>query len=261
MPRFWQLTAPTYSDYHHTFINGTVEHPYGLPGIRCDTCGHTWISAARVLPIECPPSLRQGLPMGPVSIQKYREICDSICAISNCAIADLKPGNSFLPCSMAVPSRPQADFLWGSLGSLIVSEKIKDSFTLACFSAILLFPISISKVGRRDAKLPPPIPDSGEPEDIMQHAVHAPGRDIGQYFEMIVCADSDRVKGTEPSFVCQACGFEQWSPPSRWTMDESLWKGADVFCLAPTSMVVVTNRVKERLVEIGATNVHAIPIG
>jgi len=150
--------------------------------------------------------------------------------------------------------------LWGSLGSVIVSEKIKNCFARAGFSGILLFPITISKVGRRNAKLPAPIPDSGEPEDIMELADHVPGSDVGQYFEMIITSDSHRVRETEPSSVCPVCGFEQWSPPERWTMDESLWTGSDVFCLAPTSMIVVTNRVKERLVEIGATNVRAAPM-
>jgi hypothetical protein len=250
MPRFWQLTSPRYSDYKHTWINGTVDHPFSLPGIRCDACGQTWASAARVLP-----------PTGPVSFLRYREICDAICWISKCTPADLHPGNSLLPSSMAIPSRPRADFLWGSLGSVIVSERIKECFAHANFTGALLFPITITNVGVRNAKLPAPIPESGEPEDIMEHAVHAPGREVGQYFEMIVTADSDRVKATEPSFVCRACGFEQWSPPKSWIMDESLWTGTDVFCLAPTSMIVVTNRVKERLVQIGATNVRAVLIG
>ena len=95
----------------------------------------------------------------------------------------------------------------------------------------------------------------------MQHAVDSPGHEVPQYFEMIMTADSKRVVGTEPSFVCRVCGFEQWKPPKRWLMDESLWTGTDVFCLAPTSMIVVTKRVKEHLVEIGATNVRAVQIG
>jgi hypothetical protein len=161
---------------------------------------------------------------------------------------------------MAIPSRPCADFLWGSRGSLIVSARIKESFAHANYSGAVFFPITITKVGRRDAKLPAPIPESGEPEDIMAHAVLAPGNDVGAYFEMIVTADSARVKGTEPGFVCRVCGFEQWSPPKRWLMEESLWRGTDVFCLTPTSDVVVTNRVKEFLVQIGATNVRIVEL-
>ncbi len=260
-PVFWRLTAPGYSDYQHTFVNGTVDHPFRLPGIRCDACGQTWISAVRVLPIECPESIGRELPSRPVSFPEYREIRDEICAIARCTAADLHPGCSMLPSSMVIPSRPCADFLWGSRGSLIVSERIKECFARAGFTGISLAPIKINKVGRREAKLPAPIPESGEPEDIMKYAVQSPGTEVGLYFEIMVTADSARVKGTEPSFVCRVCGFENWSPPKRWLMKESLWTGTDVFCLAPSTMFIVTNRVKQLLVAIGATNVRAVEIG
>jgi hypothetical protein len=162
---------------------------------------------------------------------------------------------------MTIPSRPEADFLWGSLGSVVVSERIKNCFTFADFSGTLLIPITISKVGRRKATLPAPIPDSGEPEDIMEHANHVPESEVGQYFEMVITSDSHRVRGTEPTSVCPVCGFEQWFPPKQWKMDESLWTGTDVFCLAPTTMIVLTDRVKKWLVELGANNVRAVQIG
>lgn len=261
MAMFWKLTSPDYSDYHHTFINGEVEHPYGLPGIQCHSCGHTWIAPSRVLPIDCPLSLRSQLKRRPASVAEYRDICDAICAACKCSASDLKPGNSLLPSDMQIPSRPRADFLWGSLGSWVISLRIKDLFERAGFSGFVLFPITISKVGRREAKLAPPIPASGEPEDIMRSAIHVPGADVGPYFELLVRSDSRRVRGTEPSFVCGVCGFEQWSPPRQWSMEDSLWTGTDLFCLAPTSMLIVTDRVKERLVEIGASNVRAVPVG
>src|SRR5262249_40601869 len=150
-------------------INGTVDHPYTLPGIQCDCCQQTWIAPSRVLPIECPTSMGRELAPRSVSFSRFCEIRDAIASARKCKAADLLPGNSLLPSSMAIPSRPQADFLWGSLGSLIVSERIKNTFVQAAFSGILFFPIMITKIGRREATLPPPIPESGEPDDIMQH--------------------------------------------------------------------------------------------
>lgn len=261
MPRFWHLTAPNYSDYHDTYINGTVSHPFTIPGIRCETCGQTWMETVRVLPIECPEAIRDIFPPDPITFSKFEEIRNAICAATGCSPRDLRPGISLLPSSMEVPSHPQADFLWGSLGSLVVSARVKNCFASAGFSGLALVPMTISKVGQRSAKLPPPIPESGEPDDIMELANRAPGSDIGQYFEAIVTADSKRVKGTEPSSVCKVCGFEQWSPPHHWAMEESLWNGTDVFFMAPTSMIFVTDRVKVRLVEIGATNVRAVQVG
>ncbi len=261
MATFWKLTAPNYSDYHHTYINGSVEHPYRLPGIQCHSCGHTWIAPSRVLPIDCPLSLRSRLKPRPVTVAEYREICDAICGVCNCSASDLKPGNRLLPSSIKIPSRPRADFLWGSLGSLIISETIKDAFERDGFTGFVVFPMTMSKIGRREANLPPPIPASGEPEDIMRSAVQVPGTDVGPYFELLVRADSRRVRGTEPSIVCKVCGCEEWCPPRQWSMEESLWTGTDLFFLAPTTMLVVTDRVKERLVEIGATNVRAVEVG
>ena len=56
--QFWRLEAPEYdSDYRQTYINGSLEHPFGLPGVRCDVCQQTW-GGSRILPFECPASLR-----------------------------------------------------------------------------------------------------------------------------------------------------------------------------------------------------------
>jgi hypothetical protein len=134
-------------------------------------------------------------------------------------------------------------------------------FESATFSGVSYFPIEITKVGRRNAKLPPPIPESGEPEDIMELAAYPPEQQIPKYFEVVILADSRRVKETEPTSVCPTCGSENWKPPKKWAMHESLWTGTDFFFLAPTTMIVVTDRVKKLLVEMEATNVRAVPMG
>lgn len=196
-----------------------------------------------------------------MTLTHFRRLRDAISSLAQCPSDILRPGTNLLPSSMSIPSRPEADFLWGSLGSMIVSERIKQSFADVGFTGTVCLPIPITKIGRRRAKLPAPIPKSGEPEDIMRLARDAPGPDVGQYFEMMVTADSHRVRETKPTFVCATCGFEQWTPPKKWAMEESLWTGADVFFLAPTTMVVVTDRVKQHLVQLGATNVRAVPVG
>jgi hypothetical protein len=36
--RFWRLEHPDYdNDYTHSYVNGSLEHPFGLPGfiVRC----------------------------------------------------------------------------------------------------------------------------------------------------------------------------------------------------------------------------------
>jgi hypothetical protein len=44
--------SPDYgSDYRYSYINGSLEHRFGLPGVDCDVCGQTW-GGSRVLPYE-----------------------------------------------------------------------------------------------------------------------------------------------------------------------------------------------------------------
>jgi hypothetical protein len=42
-------------------------------------------------------------------------------------------------------------------------------------------------------------------------------------------------------------------------MLESMWKGADIFFLASTLWIVVTDRVRGSLLELGATNAQFSP--
>ena len=56
--RFWKISWPDYeSDYRHSYINGGLDYPFGLPGIDCDVCGKTW-GGSRILSYECPESLK-----------------------------------------------------------------------------------------------------------------------------------------------------------------------------------------------------------
>lgn len=58
--RFWRIreSLEHVSDYKHSYVNGSLEHPYGLPGVNCDVCGDTW-GGSRILPFECPESFRR----------------------------------------------------------------------------------------------------------------------------------------------------------------------------------------------------------
>ena len=52
--QFWRLNQPDYaSDYADTFINGDLEHPFSLPGVKCERCGETW-GGTTILPYELP---------------------------------------------------------------------------------------------------------------------------------------------------------------------------------------------------------------
>ena len=57
--QFWKMTEPSdSSDYEHSYVNGELEHPFGLPGVDCDVCRQTWGGLAGY-PSECPEPLRK----------------------------------------------------------------------------------------------------------------------------------------------------------------------------------------------------------
>lgn len=200
--KFWRLEYPEYeSDYHEKHINGSLEHPFGLPPIECDVCGQTW-GSNRVLSYQCPLNIRNNkhIKSGwPVSIDEYKALEKRLLSelekdgIKN---AGLKPGDTLQPCYLDIPSKPVADFLWPSLISMVVSERIKNLLLEQCPDDIEIYPVVLRKVGKRDSKLPPLIPSSGEPEDMIDEITEtiSDGR-IGTYFEICIKFKSDLPPG------------------------------------------------------------------
>jgi hypothetical protein len=119
--KFWTIKSTGYrSDYRHSYVNGELDYPFGLPGIHCDICGETW-GSSRVLSYECPESLRshKNLTNGWAvpwiegsSARRYNSKCSRRLAKRASHLLAFRPGDSFQPCYLEVPSRPRADFLW-----------------------------------------------------------------------------------------------------------------------------------------------------
>jgi hypothetical protein len=122
-------------------------------------------------------------------------------------------------------------------------------------------PVTLRKVGTRNARLPAPIPSTGEPEDIIHEVPLLTATDsIGPYYELVVQSESGVAPGAEPLSVCSRCGWETLpETESRFVMLESMWKGTDIFFLNSTYFIVVTDRVRRALQNLRATNVHFAP--
>ena len=259
--RFWHIYSPDYeSDYHHSYINGSLEHPFGMPGIKCDVCHHAW-GGGRILPLDCPASLRNhknikaGWPIPPEQHHALqRKIQDEFIKIG-VVCPPLQPGDDFQPCYLDVPSKPKADFLWASLGSLVVSRRIKDLFDSMEIKEVVYCPVTLRKIGKRNARLPAPIPSTGEPEDIIKEMPMLVQTDsVGPYFELIVQAKAGEMPGDEPLSICSGCGRKTFrQTDTRCVMVDSRWKGADIFW---AGMLHVTDRLKLALQKIKATNVQ-----
>jgi hypothetical protein len=115
----------------------------------------------------------------------------------------------------------------------------------------------LRKVGTRRATLPPPVPSTGEPEDIIHEVpLSKTHTGIGPYFEMIVLRDSGYPPGAQPKSVCRCCGREEIdSNARRLVMTDEMWRGDAIFRLATTLYLMVTDDLRERIARLRPTNI------
>lgn len=261
--KFWQINRPqSESDYKDSYVNGSLEHPYGLPGVVCDACGSTF-GGSRILPFDCPESFRchknikDGWPIAASEHEAFQKNLMSVLQINGVPFVDLRPGDSFQPCFLDVPSRPRADFLWPSIGSLVVSERIKNILVETCPKDIATCPVTLRKIGKREAKLSPPIPSTGEPEDIINEVpILKSTSQIGPYFEIIILKKSDYPRGGTPKSICPRCKREDIDDKTRELhMTPKMWKGDSIFFLSTTLLIVITDELRKVILQQQPTNI------
>jgi hypothetical protein len=173
----------------------------------------------------------------------------------------LRPGNSFQPCFLDVPSQPRADFLWPSLGSFAVSDRVRDLLLTACVNDIAVCPVTLRKIGKRDAKLPPPIPSTGEPEDIIDEVPLLDDPSAGgSYSEIVVLNESGFPPGGTPLSVCPGCKRPTIGPNREFRVRPEMWNGNTIFFLATTYQIIVTDGLKNAIEGLHPTNVIFKPV-
>lgn len=262
--QFWRLKHPGYgSDYADSYINGSLEHPFGLPGVHCNVCGQTW-GGSRILPVELPAPLRSHKHLKerwPISLEQHRALRREVqeeFKRTGIVVPSFRPGDDFQPCYLDIPSRPSADFIWACLGSVVISERVRQVFESLSLASVSYSPVTLRKVGKEEARLPAPIPSTGEPEDIIHEVPLLTHTDaIGPYFELVIQSESKYAPGALPLSACSGCGRETFpETDARFVMLDSMWKGADIFFLASTLYILATDRVRQALRALGATNVR-----
>jgi hypothetical protein len=261
---FWRLQSPIYqSDYDHTYVNGQLEHSFSMPGVRCAECGATW-GGGRVVPHALPAELRarkelsEGFPIDDAAFRVLRaEVLDALHR-QGASIKTLAPGDRFSPGILDVPTRPDVDFLWNSIGSVVVSERIQGALTQANVKGAAFMRVKPRKVGNRRAQLPAPVPASGEPEDLIDEiGATLPEEDVPPLYELIVTAESGPPPGTENASTCDSCGRASFNRAARQlVMLPAMWGGEDVFFIATTFWIIVAEPVRQLLGDLGATNVR-----
>lgn len=216
------------------------------------------------MPVECPLTLRKHKHLSdrwPISNKEHESLRQEVrkeFGKLGIEVPELRPGDDFQPCYLDIPSRPRADFLWSGLGSVVVSQRIKQLLETLQIGGIKFCSIILRKVGKREARLPAPIPTTGEPEDIIDEVALLKSTDsIGPYFELLVQSKSGYVSGEEPVSVCSGCGRETFpTHPSELVMTASMWNGEDIFRLASSNYIVVTDTLKKKMHELKAKNVR-----
>ena len=262
MTQFWRIQCPEYeSDYKASYINGSIEHPYGLPGVVCDVCGATW-GGSRVLPCECPPQLRTHpnmLERWPVSRSEHAALQHELMAalgVDGEAFVDLRPGDALQPGFLDVPSRVRADFLWPGSGHLVVSDRVQRLLLKEAREEVIACPVELRRIGKRGAKLPPVIPSTGEPEDMINELpLLEDVAGVGPYFEIVILKESGFPPGSDPVSMCGGCKRLRHGRDRELRMTPEMWKGHAIFFLATTLHVVVTDAMKRAIESVRATNV------
>jgi hypothetical protein len=261
--KFWRITHPEYEggDYSHSYINGDLEHPFGLPGVVCDVCGETW-GGSGYLPALCPKPLRrlkamkEGWPIPRSDHEELQRKVMRALRIGGEPFVAVRPGDTLQPGFLSIPSRPEADFLWASIGTLVVSERINRLFLSACRRDVASFQLTVRKVGKRSARLPPISPRTGEPEDMLREVPTTSATSgIGRYFEILLKNESGYPAGSSPRDVCSGCKRETIGKRRKLKMTRSMWTGSSIFYMATTLYIIVTDDLRKRIERMRPTNV------
>ena len=79
---------------------------------------------------------------------------------------------------------------------------------------------------------------------------------IGPYFEMLVSSESGYPPGGESTAVCTGCGRESIDDDRRQIVTlPAMWNGHEIFTLATTLYIIVTDEIKQELERLRVTNV------
>lgn len=257
--KFWRVTSPPRNgDYDFTFINGTLSHPHRMPGVKCDVCGETW-GGSRILTCHAPECIRRrkASDLWPIPLEQFDALREDAERQLGEKAPRLRPGDKFQPAVLEVPSIPRADFLWGSLGSLVVSSRVREVLLRVCGDSIGAVEVTLGKIGKREARLPAPIPSTGEPEDLIKDAMPLADRSaVGPYFEVVPLGESGAPPGGIPRSICRGCLRPSIDSERRQlVMSEDMWLGAPIFYMATTLMVIVTDDLKSEIARLRPTNI------
>jgi len=169
----------------------------------------------------------------------------------------LYPGAYFQPNEMKIPSNPYFDFLWPYMGCPVVSKRVKRIIEGFNLSNVFFFPVNFEKIGERKPKGRPPMPDSGEPEDIIDAVklISKPNMNKN-YFEMVIRGASKLPPGGEPKRICEGCGRKFLDNEKRnIVFHPEMWEGQEIFFLRTTLYIIFTDKIKMAIENLYPENI------
>lgn len=252
--RFWRLHHPPYpSPAAARLLNGELTHPYRLPGVKCSGCHTTW-GGSRMLPYPLPESLRGKVELRqpwPIDDDAHRRLRDAVLAelrAAGASIEALRPGDAFQPATLDIAAPPDADFLW-SAESVLVSARVHNALTTVPLRGAVFVPVTV-RLGRR-------VSADRRASSVMSDSEAS----AATYHEMVVRAESGLPPGVEPVRYCGVCGRRSFDRDRReLVMRPDMWNGEQVFLLATTMWIVITDPVKSLLEGLGPTNVEFLAL-
>jgi hypothetical protein len=142
----------------------------------------------------------------------------------------------------------------------VVSDRMRLFFEQLGSDVLSIEPVQSRKVGAARPTLPAPIPDSGEPEDLLTGTIIlAP--EPPRYFELVVTAESAMPHGANHRPPCRACGRVELEGARELWLNDDMARGEPLFVLATTLWLIVTDPFKRELERLDPSNVRFSPVG
>jgi len=259
--RYWRIRAPSHaSEGRAIFVNGRVRHRFVVPGIDCPQGdGH---GGSRILTVECPATLqrlthvRSVWPIPPYPHFELRRRLEAELQVQGHRIS-LRPGDHFQPAEVRFAAQPLFDFFWPGGPYFVASARTRQVFREREFRGVEFCPALVRCIGQSHPFAPVPLPDTGNAEEIFEVIERETDLDkFGTFYEMVVTAESRRAHGIKIR-RCSICGYERiryGDKKRKFVLTEDMLPDADVFYLADTLYVIVTDEVRRAIVDSQLSN-------
>jgi hypothetical protein len=143
--------------------------------------------------------------------------------------------------TIVLPSDRVGDFVWTWLSDCLITDRVLKLFEEAGFTGFTVKPVAVK-------------PKTGRGKNLIT---------VPTLWELVVTGkggDADPRSGIRRIYSCPHCGLVKYSSYRNGIIvDERTWDGSDFFKITEYPFILLTQRVKDFIVERGLTNCALIP--